>query len=70
MLLSYLATRDIRRERWRHHILQAGKEAAFALIDEAATESYEDTGDVASYASAMPCRHDDKVDTSAGNKEE
>ena len=42
-------------------------------IDEAMTEFYDGTDDVASFASSMPHRHDDKVDTSmgtAGSKEE
>ena len=42
-------------------------------IDEAMTEFYDGTDDVASFASSMPNLHDDKVDTStgtAGSKEE
>ena len=42
-------------------------------IDEAMTEFYDGTNDVASFVSPMPHRHDDKVDTStgtAGSKEE
>lgn len=51
----------------------ARKEATFMEIDEAMTEFYDGTDDVASFASSMPHRHDDKVDTStgtAGSKEE